>query len=147
MPLSDQDLKKDTGKPRWDLLPLNCIEGIVKVLTFGAQKYEDDGWKRLMASKDGENRVRASLLRHYFALAEGGIEAIDEESGLPHVDHLACNVLFLKFRQLMMSTPPVSLGRITANDILNSRDEMDNAGITTTDCQCSYCMQYRKDHV
>lgn len=99
--LSNQDLKKDQGKPRWDLLPMGCVEGTVKVLTFGAKKYEDNGWKRLMETEEGEQRVRASLLRHYLALDEEGIDAIDAESGLPHVDHLACNVMFLKYRQLL----------------------------------------------
>ena len=98
----DQELKKDEGKLRWDLLPFSCVEGTVAVLTFGAKKYRDNGWKELMKTQDGENRVRASLLRHYFKIAEEGIGSIDEESGLFHVDHLACNVMFLKYRQLWL---------------------------------------------
>jgi hypothetical protein len=104
MPIDDdarpQELKKDAGKPRWELLPLECIEGCVKVLTFGAQKYEDNGWKKLMMQPDGVSRVSGSLMRHLVAIGRHGIGAIDDESGLPHIDHVMCNVVFLKFRQL-----------------------------------------------
>jgi hypothetical protein len=91
----DQALKKDMGKPRWDLLPLEAVEGIVKVLTFGASKYEDNGWKGL---GDQQERIHAAVMRHYTALRKG--ETIDSESGLPHLDHMMCNLMFLKFFSL-----------------------------------------------
>ena len=33
--------KKDQGKPRYSLVPINAEEEFVKVLTFGADKYSD----------------------------------------------------------------------------------------------------------
>ncbi len=32
-------LKNDLGKPRWSLVPLDIIEGIAVILTYGAKKY------------------------------------------------------------------------------------------------------------
>jgi hypothetical protein len=107
----DESLKKDAGKVRWELLPLQCIEGMVKVLTFGAKKYEDDGWKKLMQTEEGLKRVIGSARRHQVALEKQGIGALDlneygevdeDHSGLPHIDHFMCNVLFQKYRQLYL---------------------------------------------
>ena len=39
--------KFDGGKPQYGLLPPLALEETVKVLTFGAQKYEPDNWKHV----------------------------------------------------------------------------------------------------
>lgn len=84
-----QKLKKDAGKNRLDLLPINAIEAMGSVLTFGASKgYEEDSW-RLVEPK----RYRAALLRHFFAYMKG--EHYDPESGLEHLAHCLCNIAFL----------------------------------------------------
>lgn len=86
-------LKFDSGKPRWTLLMQGCakaLEGVAKVLTFGAKKYAAHSWKQV---ENNEERYRDALYRHLNAI-EGG-EATDPESGLSHWDHVACNALFL----------------------------------------------------
>ena len=40
----EKGLKLDFDKLRWDLLPIECVEEIVRVLTFGAKKYDDNNW-------------------------------------------------------------------------------------------------------
>lgn len=82
--------KNDIGKPMWDLLPFNSIEGIVDVLTFGANKYEPNGWMKV---PDAKRRYFSALMRHIKAYRDG--KAIDEESGLPHLHHALCNLVFL----------------------------------------------------
>jgi hypothetical protein len=82
--------KHDAGKQRWDLLPVLVLQGVVAVLTFGAAKYAPHNWQ-LVA--DPIARYRAALERHWFALVEG--ETVDEESGIHHAFHFACNALFL----------------------------------------------------
>ena len=39
--------KYDCGKVRMDLIPLDVVENIGKVLTYGAQKYSDNSWQNL----------------------------------------------------------------------------------------------------
>jgi hypothetical protein len=78
------------GKLRWDLLPLEEIEDIVKVYTSGANKYGENTWQLL---DNGYERYKAALLRHLTAI-EGG-EIIDKESGLPHTAHVMWNSIAL----------------------------------------------------
>lgn len=85
-----QGRKNDLSKTRWDLVPLVAVEQVAKVLTFGAVKYEANSWQRL---ENAESRYQAALLRHLTLWQDG--EAIDQESGLPHLAHVACNAIFL----------------------------------------------------
>jgi hypothetical protein len=85
-----EGLKFDDDKPRWDLLPLNPIEDIVKVLTFGATKYGPNNWRGVENAKE---RYFAALLRHIVAYRKG--EYKDPETGLPHIAHALCNLVFL----------------------------------------------------
>lgn len=82
--------KFDQGKPDWSLLPLSLLEPVVQVLTMGAFKYARDNWK---AVKDGRNRYYAATLRHLKEWQEG--KTNDPESGLPHLAHAMCNLIFL----------------------------------------------------
>ncbi len=83
-------LKYDQGKDRWDLLPFGTVKQIVKVLTFGALKYEDNSWQ---AVEKGRQRYYAAALRHLEAWWGG--ERKDPESGLHHLSHAACCMMFL----------------------------------------------------
>lgn len=76
------------GKQRWDLLPLPLIEEIVKVYTFGANKYAENSWQNL---PNGKQRYKAALLRHLVASDKG--EANDPESGINHLAHVAWNAI------------------------------------------------------
>lgn len=82
--------KHDKGKPMWDLLPYGAVAQVVDVLTFGATKYGP--WKWPMV-EDARNRYFAAAMRHLTAWKEG--EERDNESGLRHLAHAACCVLFL----------------------------------------------------
>ena len=92
--------KHDANKPRWDLFPLSVAQGVVDVLTFGADKYTDDGWKHV---PDGERRYFAALMRHLAAYQSG--ELVDEESGLSHLDHAGCCLMFLRYFQMEFDNP------------------------------------------
>lgn len=81
--------KYDQDKPRMDLLDPNFLEGVAKVLTFGAQKYAANNWRNGIAV----SRLIAASYRHLGAINRG--EDIDPESGLGHVYHLGCCVMFL----------------------------------------------------
>jgi len=83
-------LKFDQEKLRWDLLPIDCIEDVVKVLTMGAEKYAENNWQEV---ENAEDRYFAALMRHLSASRQG--EMNDSESGLSHLSHAMCNVVFL----------------------------------------------------
>jgi hypothetical protein len=91
-------LKYDNGKLRFELYPIEAYEGCTEVLTFGANKYTPDGWKTVPNAKD---RYYAALVRHLnaqkkFSDAGGKGLAVDNESGLPHLDHAQCCLIFLR---------------------------------------------------
>jgi hypothetical protein len=84
-------VKYDSGKTDWSLMPFEAVEEINKVLEFGARKYAAHNWTQ----GDGfrYTRVLSSLFRHLFAWSRG--EDLDPESGLSHLAHAGCNVIFL----------------------------------------------------
>ena len=82
--------KDDEGKARFDLVEPEFEAAVAKVLTYGANKYEPNSWQHV---EDAENRYYASLRRHINAFRKG--DKIDPESGLSHLAHAACNIMFL----------------------------------------------------
>lgn len=87
---ADQSAKTDAGKIRPTLVPPALIEAVAAVREYGCSKYHDpDNWRRVEPQRYWE-----ATLRHALASWDN-YEAIDDESGLPHIWHLACNVAFL----------------------------------------------------
>lgn len=82
--------KLDAGKYRFSLLPIRSVVEIVKVLEFGAKKYDVNNWQHV---PDAETRYFDAAMRHLIAFKEG--EKLDEESGLHHLAHAGCCVLFM----------------------------------------------------
>ena len=86
-------VRDDSGKTNWSLMPFEALEEINKVLEFGATKYAANNWQEGTGFK--YSRVLNSLLRHVFAFMRG--EDKDPESGLSHMAHAGCNVLFILY--------------------------------------------------
>ena len=86
---SRYEAKADGGKPRPTLVPVSLIEAVTAIREYGCAKYHDpENWRKVEPQ-----RYRDALYRHWLAYLGG--EERDEESGLPHLWHLACNVAFL----------------------------------------------------
>ena len=86
----NQEAKADSGKPRLSLVPTQIIKDIAIIREYGNKKYGDsDNWKTV--EKD---RYINAMFRHLLAYIEDN-KSVDEESGLPHLSHIACNVAFL----------------------------------------------------
>jgi len=83
-------IKHDFGKRQWHLLPMAALDPIVRVLEFGAAKYEPDGWKSV---PDPVTRYYNALQRHLIAWRSG--EVNDPESGEHHLAHAGCCLVFL----------------------------------------------------
>lgn len=71
------------------------IEGVGDVLTYGAQKYAPNNWMRGMSW----SVVFGGILRHLFAWFRGEDIDLKEKggSGLPHLLHAACGLMFLYY--------------------------------------------------
>ena len=90
--------KFDGGKLEYGLLPPLALEETVKVLTFGAQKYERDNWQKV---PDAKRRYFDALQRHVWAWKQG--EQVDPESGIHHLAHAMCCLMFLHEHDIMYS--------------------------------------------
>jgi hypothetical protein len=81
--------KHDQSKVRVDLLPTKPLLMISEVLGFGAEKYAAHNWRGGFE----QSRLIGAAMRHLLAYNDG--EDTDPESGLSHLAHLGCCVLFL----------------------------------------------------
>jgi len=88
--LLSKGTKHDHDKDRWDLLPWDISQDIVKVLTYGSKKYTPDNWKKVKPFKD---RYFAACMRHLSAWRNG--EIINNETKMPHLTHAITNLIFL----------------------------------------------------
>lgn len=86
-------LKNDSGKPTYELLPFELLSDVNLVLIHGREKYGVNNWMK----KDGFKLSRCynALLRHMFAWWRG--EDNDKETGISHLAHAMCNLLFLVY--------------------------------------------------
>lgn len=75
------------NKPRWELMPLDCLNEIAKVYTAGANKYGDNAWQNL---PNGKERYKGALLRHLHAAET---EKFDEETRCRHMAQVAWNAM------------------------------------------------------
>lgn len=82
--------KFDAEKIRTDLFSVDAYMGTCSVLTFGAHKYAAWNWSKGIQYM----RVYGALLRHLMAWVR--CEERDPETGLSHLDHAACCLMFLQ---------------------------------------------------
>lgn len=88
--MSDNSFEKfDDDKIQPSLITPSYIKGTAKVLTLGAKKYSKDNWQKC----DDRSRYEDALLRHILAYQSG--EKCDPETGLSHLYHASCNLMFL----------------------------------------------------
>lgn len=81
--------KYDSGKVPLELLPTQALEEVARVLDFGQKKYASWNW----AKGFKWTRLIGAAIRHIYAYQRG--EDKDPESGLSHLSHAACCILFL----------------------------------------------------
>ncbi len=88
-PILSTATKYDGDKVPVELLPSEALEEIAKVLAFGKKKY--DAWNWAKGFK--WTRLIGAAIRHLYAYQRG--EDKDPESGLSHIAHAGCCILFL----------------------------------------------------
>ena len=82
--------KHDQSKPRFSLIPVGTLNAVIRVLEFGAIKYEENGWQTV---PDARRRYYDAMHRHIDAWWQG--EKKDKETGESHLAHAVCCALFL----------------------------------------------------
>jgi hypothetical protein len=87
-------LRYNTGKLRYDLLPPDAIEELVKVYTMGSLKYAARNWEKGLSYMD-----TVACLKRHLAKFEMN-EDKDAESKLHHTAHVVWNALALLTFQL-----------------------------------------------
>ncbi len=107
--ISMEGVKYDADKDDWSLLPLGPTRQVIKVLMYGLIKYARDNWQKV---PDPERRYYNAAMRHLTSWHEG--ESLDPESGLPHLAHAACCLLFLRWFETRTETKPVADSRVTS---------------------------------
>lgn len=83
-----EGMKFDSGKIDYTLIPRIAIDGLAKVLHYGARKYKPNNWRQVDPA-----RYVSAFERHWAAYLNG--ELIDPETGLPHLSHCMTNLAFL----------------------------------------------------
>ncbi len=86
----DKGIKHDEGKEPLSLLSRIWLLGVAKVMGFGAKKYAAHNWRNGIA----RSRLISAALRHIIAYNEG--EDNDPETGLSHLDHASCCLMFAR---------------------------------------------------
>lgn len=90
--IPDQTAKADKGKLRLSLVPTSLIRAVARIREYGCRKYPtggEDNWRLV-----DKQRYRDAMFRHMLAYLDNP-RGVDEESGLPHLHHCACNIAFL----------------------------------------------------
>ena len=86
--------KDDTGKLRFDLLPVEPLQRLAEVYTIGAKKYEDRNWQKGLVW----GRVFAALMRH--AWSWWGGERLDVVDGQHHLASVAwCALALIEYER------------------------------------------------
>lgn len=83
-------MKHDDGKEPLNLLSRVWLLGVASVMGFGARKYAAHNWRNGLE----RSRLISAALRHIIAYNEG--EDQDPETGLSHLDHASCCLMFAR---------------------------------------------------
>lgn len=90
-----QSRKFDGDKLKYELVPVEVMEELAKILTYGAKKYAPNEWQKV---EPFENRYYAALMRHLVEWRKGN--HYDDESKLLHLSHAFCCMAFLLSREV-----------------------------------------------
>ena len=88
--MHSQTAKRDAGKPKLSLVPSQIIWDIAQVREYGNAKYHDpENWRTVEIG-----RYIDALYRHFLRFLDDP-KGKDEESGIEHYKHMACNMAFI----------------------------------------------------
>jgi len=89
--MSKEFTKHDKNKLQYNLLDPLALEEIVKVLTFGAIKYDPDNWRLC----EDTSRYIDACYRHIEEYRNSNRSNLDNETNIHHLAHAATNLIFI----------------------------------------------------
>jgi hypothetical protein len=105
--MSEIGRKETAGKLRWDLLPIEPIREVVRVLTYGAKKYSPHNWKHV---PNAVEEYYAAMMRHVTEWRLG--VHVDPETNIHHLAHAMCDAAFILWFELTRGQVLITLGRV-----------------------------------
>lgn len=116
-PMSDQKIKSALGKARLGLIPLRLLCGVARVFAYGAKRYAPGNFHNATLDDGAGERYVSGAMRHLSAMqCDNGLHtpeslaALDEESGLPHIDHAICGLVMLRSIMVKCGALPADPG-------------------------------------
>lgn len=98
----DQKVKTAAGKVPMSMIPLYALQGCARVFGYGAKKYAPGNWYNA-DDEEAIARYAGAFIRHVMECQRPDglwdLEAfmhLDEESGLPAIDHALCGLIMIR---------------------------------------------------
>ncbi len=111
--MKDSKIAAAATKVPFFAVPLRWLKGVARVFAFGAHKHGRENFYNGEDDPDTCDRYVGGMMRHLEAMQTPGgkysmesCAALDEESGLPHIDHLMCGVIMLRARMTKAGALP-----------------------------------------
>jgi DNA-binding transcriptional regulator/RsmH inhibitor MraZ len=99
----EKSQRYNEGKPRYSLISYEALEPLVRVMEYGATKYEEDQWR-----KGGEKLDKLSILdsmqRHVGELIDcvrSGREELDHETRVHIIGHIMANAMIYSYHHVI----------------------------------------------
>ena len=123
-------------KPIFSAISPKFTLGMAEVLAFGAEKYGRDNWKQ--CSKDQMHLYWDAFERHVNAYKRG--EENDQETGMSHISHAACNLMFIQELDSMFIKDYSNVGGSTksADSLISEFSEKSLCEICLKQSTCDY---------
>jgi len=100
---TDQKITQANKKPRLASIPLRALMGVARVFGYGAKKYAKGNFINATVADGAIERYFDATERHLAGMQNidgtfdvESVAHLDEESGLPHFDHLLCSLIMLR---------------------------------------------------
>ena len=123
----NQEIKKDAGKLPLTEVPSEIIYNVASVRLFGMSKYgKEQTWRKVEVE-----RYRDAMYRHWLAYVEDPY-GLDEESGLPHLWHVAWNCATLcelekgKFKNNKVDLSQIKSIKLNEEEFKKVKDTCEN---------------------
>lgn len=99
----DGKIAQAAQKVRYAIIPMQATKGLARVFAYGAKKYQPGNWYQATLSDGAAERYHSAIDRHTEAMQEPNglwtaesLSALDDESGLPHIDHMLASLVMLR---------------------------------------------------